>query len=187
MALTLITTETISSAVGEVDFISGITSAYSAIEFHCYNIHPVEYGEHFGFQVNCSSGNTSGFDNIITSNFHDAWQSESGSSPNAVYQPSYDQAEGTGLQYLAISLGGGDPDTPDADAIAAGILTLYDPTNVDTMTHFISRFPNHYREGYLMDHHCAGYINAEEPIDEVRFQMTSGDIETCIIKMFGVS
>ena len=184
MALTLITTETITSAVSEIDFTSGITSAYSAIEFHCYNIHP-ESLYHFGFQVNCSSGNTSGFNNIITSNVYEAWQNDAGSSTNLIYAPSWDQAEGVALQTLATYVGGGT--SVDNDATTSGILTLYDPTNAATITHFISRFSNHYQEGYIFDENVAGYINAEEPIDEVRFAMSTDDIHSGIIKMFGVS
>ena len=184
MPLTLIDTETITSAVSEIDFTSGFSSDYLAIEFHCYNIHP-ESLYHFGFQVNCSSGNTSGFNNIITSNVYEAWQNDAGSSTNLIYAPSWDQAEGVALQTLATYVGGGF--SVDNDATTSGILTLYDPTNVDTITHFISRFSNHYQEGYLFDENVAGYINAEEPIDEVRFAMSTDDIHSGIIKMFGVS
>ena len=184
MPLTLISTHTASSD-NEVDITSGFSSSYSAFEFHCYNIHPSGL-YHLGFQVNCSSGNTSGFNNIITSNYYESWQTAGSGAGNSAYQAAFDQDNAdTALQTLATYVGGGF--SVDADATTSGILTLYDPTNVDTMTHFISRFCNHYQENYFFDENVAGYINAEEPIDEIRFAMSSGTIDTGTIKMFGVS
>ncbi len=33
----------------------------------------------------------------------------------------------------------------------------------------------------------AGYINTDEPIDDIRFAFSAGDIDAGIIKLYGVS
>ena len=181
MALTLISTSTASSS-SEIDITSGISASYRAYEFHCHNIHPSGL-YNFTFQVD--TGTNTSYNQPIQSVRFDAYHLESGGSAAITYQPSYDQDIGDqAFQMLADYIGGGF--SVENEAAACGILTLYDPAAAFP-THFIARFANAYQEDYIFDHHTSGYINTSTAITRIRFKMSSGNIDSGVIKMFGVS
>ena len=43
------------------------------------------------------------------------------------------------------------------------------------------------RSDYTQDHYIAGYFNTTSAIDAVQFKMTSGNIDSGTIKLYGVT
>jgi hypothetical protein len=54
--------------------------------------------------------------------------------------------------------------------------------------HFIARTQGNFNtDDYSLDFYSAGYFNTTSAINAVRFQMSSGNIDDGIIKMYGVA
>ena len=182
MGLTLISTNTPSGSPAVIDITSGISASYRAYEFHCHMIHPSSL-HHFSFQVD--TGTNTNYNQPIQSVRFEARHNEGDSATGIQYNAGFDQAIGdTAFQALADYVGGGT--SVENEAATSGILTLYDPAAAFP-THFIARFANAYQEDYFFDHHTTGYINTSTAITRIRFKMSSGNIDSGTIKMFGVS
>lgn len=178
MAKTLIATATASSS-SSLSFTSGIDSTYDVYEFHFINIHASDYAKIFTFQVN-AAGQT-GFNETMTSTFFYAYHQENGASSGLIYESGLDQAQGTQLQHLTTYLNN------VSDEGASGVLTLYAPSSTTYVKHWTCRTNSVYPAPMQSDTSTAGYINTTSAIDEISFQMTSGNIDEGTIKMFGVS
>ena len=178
-AHTLISTHT-ASASATIDITSGIDSTYDVYEFHCINIHPANDGVAFSFQVNADGG--SGFSETITSTAFDFWNSESASAGNVSYNTGNDKSEiSDSYQVVAESLAN------DNDDSGGGILTLYAPSSTTYVKHFTASFTSKYWSTYTYSINTAGYINTTTAIDEISFKVASGNIDTGVIKMYGIS
>jgi hypothetical protein len=62
---------------------------------------------------------------------------------------------------------------------------LFDPSNTTFVKHFVARVNNYYDNGSA-DGYVAGYCNVTAAIDGVQFAMSSGNIDSGIIKMYGI-
>ena len=72
-----------------------------------------------------------------------------------------------------------------ADESIAGELHLFNPASTTYVKHFYSRI-NYYNESnQSQDAFAAGYINATDDVDAIRFEFTSGTFDGTI-KMWGV-
>lgn len=178
MALTLISTHT-ASADSSIDITSGIDSTYDSYEFHFVNIHPATNDIYYTFQVNADGA--SGFNETMTTTSFYSIHAEDGSGGALAYHTSYDQAQGTA--YQAIAIGGGN----GADESCSGILTLYDPSSTTFVKHFISQGTAYHHANKTITTYAAGYINTTSAIDEISFKFSSGNTDAGTIKMFGVS
>jgi hypothetical protein len=117
----------------------------------------------------------------MTTTFFQAYQSEAGTSTEFNYQSGRDQAQGTAYQTLAYDLGN------DNDQSCSGVLTLYAPSSTTFVKHFISRVHNNYYGDYAVMHYVAGYINTTSAIDEISFKLGSGNMDSGVIKMYGLA
>ena len=75
----------------------------------------------------------------------------------------------------------------DADQNLNGVLHLFDPSNTTFVKHFICAIAVSQSANYSMNHFTAGYCNVTAAIDGVQFKQSSGNIDSGIIKMYGVS
>lgn len=191
MAKTFIkTTGAISAGTSSVTFIDGTSdvvfdNTYSAYEFHWTGLHPENDNADFGFQVNAAGG--SGFNELITAAMYRVENAESGTYTSlGGASGGEDQTQGDGLQKMF--------DRVDyaADSGAAGILTIYDPSNTAHIKHFFSRMNSIHSDSFTMKCIVGGYINSGDPadqpaIDEIEFKFDNGDIDAGEIRMYGVS
>ena len=189
MALTLISTHT-ASASATLDITSGIDSTYDSYEFHFVNMHVGTNGAILQFQVNASDDTGGGFDtSLITSTSFHTWHREADTSYGLGYTGGdFDLAQQALFQRISLNSG-----TDDKQSLS-GVLTLYAPSSTTYVKHFTSM-----TETYAYDadepgglygsqsQFAAGYINQTLAIPEIRFKMTSGNIDAGTIKMFGVS
>jgi hypothetical protein len=179
MALTLVTSTTISSPVSTLAF-TGIDSTYRGYEFHFYNVHPSE-GVHpdgyLSFICNETSITSSAFGNQHNEADDDAYDYD---------RPQNDQHSAAGIHQL-IGMGVGD-NAPDG---LCGSLKLYDPAAAFP-TQFIARTVAR-TNAYAQDFRTSGYIDSTTAVTSVTFRFNThevvarGNIDSGIIKLFGVS
>ena len=177
-SLNLISTQTASSS-STISFTSGIDSTYKEYIFKCINIHPATNEQNFTFQVD--TGTNTNYNQTITSSFYRAYNQEDDGGTALGYLTSRDQAQGTSFQPLTVTVGN------DNDQCTNGTLHLFDPSNTTFVKHFISRFADYEGGDQAVDNFCAGYINTTTAITRVQFKFASGNIDSGVIKLYGVS
>ena len=177
-ALNLISTQTASSS-STISFTSGIDDTYDSYVFKFYDIHPANNGVNFTFQVD--TGTNTNYNQTITSTAFQAFHGENGSSGSLSYASDKDQAQGTAFQVLMQPIGNGN------DESGSGTLQLFNPSSSTFVKHFIGT-TQYYNDGdYSQTLHTAGYINTTTALTRVQFKMSSGNIDSGVIKLYGVS
>ena len=190
MGLTLISTSTASSSAS-LAITSGIDDTYMAYEFHFYNIHGAEDLQLFTFQVNDYA------QPIQTTMYRIHTLDSSSADTSAGVHSSFDQhvgetATGNSSQdgddrFAAIGIYTGADDATDS---LSGKMTLYDPSDTTYSKHFISRVTLNSSQGgdeFLHTNIVAGYIKTTSAVTGIKFQFDDGNIDSGVIKMFGVS
>jgi len=181
--LTLIKTVTLASAAGSISFVDGasdvvLDSTYKEYIFYINNIHPATNGAHFTFQGSIDTG--SNYNVAITSSAFSTEHNEGDSSTDLSYQGGVDLAQGTGFQRITSS------NSHSNDDNAAAILHLFEPSSTTFVKHFIIT-GNTVASAYTVGTHIAGYFNNTSAIDAIQFKMSSGNIDSGVIKMYGIS
>jgi len=156
-----------------------LPTAYKQIVFGFYNITPATDTAGFQFQVN-ADGQT-GYNETITSTYFYAIHDEANTTASLSYEGSLDLAQGTSYQPLASYLGNG------ADESLAGILHLFNPASTTYVKHFYSTRNYHSAHNYTVNGFTGGYINTTTNLSEISFKMSSGNISSGTIKMWGVT
>ncbi len=176
-AMTLLETQTASSS-STISFTSNIDDTYKEYIFKWYDIHPAT--DNVDFQINFRDG-SSAYDATKTTTMFRSWHDEGGTSTGLDYDDGRDLAQSTGALQIAYDIGN------DNDQSASGYLVLYDPSNTTFVKHFISRCNFTHYQDYQIDQYTAGYCNVTSAIDGVQFSMSSGNIDSGVIKLYGIS
>jgi len=175
--LNLISTQTASSS-STISFTSGIDSTYKEYIFKFINCHP-SASSYLTFQASTDSG--SNYNTTCTSTIFSAYHDEADSATALGYNASRDAAQSTSFVPLQI-----DATHNDNDSSWSGTLHIFDPSNTTFVKHFLYR-DNHYGNAYCFSVFTAGYFNTTSAIDAVQFKMSSGNIDSGVIKLYGVS
>ena len=175
-AMTLLETKTASSSA-TLDFTSDIDDTYDEYVFKFYNIHPATNATQL--QVNFRDGSTA-YDATKTSTAFNSQHKEDGSGGSLGYETGTDIAQGTGFMDISVGAGYGNDECLD------GTLHLYDPSNTTFVKHFISDITFGYNT-WLMTTRVSGYCNVTAAIDGVQFKMSSDEIDSGVIKLYGIS
>ena len=180
--LNLISTQTASSS-SSITITSGIDSTYKEYIIKLINIHGSANYTTFGINFSIDGG--SNYNATKTTTAFSAYHSEGGSYTNLGYASGADIAQGTGAQRLNI----GDNTGIDDDESLSGTIHLFDPSNVTFIKHFIAttNMVSGSGEPHSVNSFVAGYINSTSAVNAVRFQMASGNIDSGVIKLYGVS
>jgi len=178
-SLILLSTQT-ASASATIDFTSGIDSTYDSYVFKFVNIHAGSEGANFEFQGSTDGG--SNYNVTLTTTFFRAVHGEDGSSGTVSYETDKDLAQSTSFQRIGHSM------STNSKACLGGTLFLFNPSSTTFVKHFMARGSVNYAytPGYGFDANVAGYFNTTSAVNAVRFQMSSGNIDDGIIKMYGV-
>jgi len=174
-ALNLISTQTASSS-STISFTSGIDDTYDSYVFKFYNIHPSSSAI-FSFQTSTNGGSSYGV--TATTTFFRAQQTEAGASATLAYDTSMDLAQSTGNAFL------GRPVLTDNDASLSGTLKIFNPSSDTFVKHYI--YNNSVMGNFCQNAFGAGYFNTQSAINAVKFQFESGNIDSGVIKLYGVS
>ena len=174
--LTASSSSTLSFVDGSSDVV--LDSTYKEYLFLFKDIHPATDQTSLLFQGNAAGG--SGYNETITSTGWQAQHSESGSS-EVSYESGSDQAQGTAFQKISHELG------TDNDQCAAGYLHLFNPSSTTFVKHYISKLNAYRYNDYSQMHFSAGYFNTTSAIDEIQFKMSSGNIDSGTITLYGIN
>tara|TARA_Y100000004_G_scaffold110272_1_gene123765 strand:+ start:579 stop:1223 length:645 start_codon:yes stop_codon:yes gene_type:complete len=177
-AMTLISTNTISSGVSSSSFTSGIDSTYDTYLFKLINIH-LSANQFLGFNLSVDGG--SNYNVAKTSSSFRTYQDEGGNFTAVQYVTSDDLAQGTGIQYV------GDCGGASADECLSGTIYLFSPSNTTFVKHYIVT-TNRAQAAYSGGHYIAGYGNTTSAINAIQFSATSSaTIDSGVIKMYGIT
>jgi len=177
-ALNLISTQTASSSA-TLDFTSGIDSTYKEYIFKFYNIHPATNNVKWTFQSD--TGTNTNYNQTITSTDFISQHSESGSATELGYASANDQAQGTAFQPIGQLIGNGN------DECVSGTLHIFDPSNATFVKHFMANTNVYRQDNYSREHFTAGYFNTTTALTRFRFKFSSGNTDSGVIKMYGIS
>jgi hypothetical protein len=176
--MTLIQEQTASSS-STISFTSGIDSTYDSYVFKFINIHPATDNVSFSFNLSTDGG--SNYNVTKTTTYFYAYLGENGSYGILEYVAGLDLAQSTSDQPLSNNVGN------DNDQSASGELFLFNPSSTTFVKHFMSTTNQYDRADISVNPRMAGYGNTTSSIDAVRFQMSSGNIESGVIKLYGIS
>jgi hypothetical protein len=176
-ALKLISTQTASNS-SSLSFTSGIDSTYKEYIFKFINMHPVT--DSVRFTVNFRDG-SSAFDATKTTTFFRSKHNEAGSATAFNYEANEDLAQSTSYQFVGNPVGNAN------DESTSGMLHLFDPSSTTFVKHFISRCNLDSGGAETEQDFVAGYCNVTAAIDGVDFKFSSGNIDSGVIKMYGVT
>jgi len=177
--MTLISTQTASSSAN-ISFTSGIDSTYDEYVFKFYNMHPATDDKNFQFQGSTNGGSSYGV--TITSTVFRAGHAEDDSTPTFGYFTADDLAQSTSYQRLDAGRTGN-----DSDSGLSGTLQLFSPSSATFVKHFIHNSNTHKSNNQSMRGLIAGYFNTTSAIDAINFQFASGNIDSGVIKLYGIS
>ena len=173
--LTASSSSTLSFVDGSSDVV--LDSTYPIYVFKFYNIHPATNNTHL--MVNFRDGGSS-YDATKTTTVFYAYHDEADSDTSLSYQTGSDLAQSTSAQRLTGGTGN------VADESASGTLHLFNPSSTTFVKHFISRSSTYNHSNYVNDWYSAGYCNVTAAIDAVQFSMSSGNIDSGTIKLYGI-
>ena len=178
--LVFISKQTASSSA-TISFTSGIDSTYKEYIFKFVNIHPQNDQAGFEFQGSIDGG--SNYNVTITSSTFKAHHNESDSSNALNYDGDDDQAQGTAFQNLSHK----DQIGNDNDQHYSGILRIFNPSSSVFVKHFMSQGVESHYADYIINTFFAGYFNTTSPINAFQFKMSTGNIDSGDILLFGLN
>ena len=177
-AMTLLETQTASSSA-TLSFTDNIDSTYDEYVFKCYNMHPATNDVNLTFNGSIDGG--SNYNVTKTTTFFDAVHSEGDGTAALAYVTNRDLAQSTDFQKLNYDIGNAN------DEDACGTLHLFSPSSTVFVKHFYSTFIGNGQAEDCMNDFVAGYFNDTNDIDAIQFKMSSGNIDSGVIKLYGIS
>jgi hypothetical protein len=177
-AMTLLETQTASSSA-TISFTSNIDSTYDEYVFKFIGIHPQTDGAYW--DVNFRDGGSS-YDATKTTTSFRTYHDEGDSDTTLGYYAAGDVAQGTGVQRIA-----GAGIGADNDQSISGEMFLYSPSSTTYVKHFMIDSNAAADSNYSTRTLVAGYCNVTAAIDGVQFKMSSGNIDSGVIKLYGIS
>jgi hypothetical protein len=174
----LISTQTASGSAN-INFTSGIDSTYKEYIFKLINIHPATDNTHVQFNLSVDSG--SNYNVTKTTTNFATYHNEADNNYALSYESGNDLAQGTGVQILLNEIGA------DNDQSACSLIHLFDPSNTTFVKHFIARTLGVSHHDYQRTMFVAGYGNTTSAVNAVQFSMSPGNIDSGVIKLYGIS
>ena len=182
-ALVLIKTLTASSSAS-LSFVHGssdvvLDNTYRTYIFKFINIHSAN--DEVSFEFNLSEDVGSNYNVSKTTTFFNGEHNENDATARLQYRTGKDLANGTGNQTINFSQGN------DNDQSSSGELILFNPASTTFVTHFIARSSIVADGDYVRDAFVSGYANVTSAIDAIKFTMSSGNIDSGTIKLYGIA
>ena len=178
-AMTLLETQTASSSA-TLSFTSNIDSTYDEYVFKFIEIHGSADAQ---FQLNFSVDGGSNYNVTKTTTKFSAYHNEADDGAGIGYDSNDDMAQGTGFVSITAN---GNQDSEN-DECMNGTMHLYNPSSTTFVKHFITRTSSNIDSDYLSDAFNGGYGNTTSAINAVQFKFASGNIDSGVIKLYGIS
>ena len=74
----------------------------------------------------------------------------------------------------------------DNDGCGAGEMILFNPSSTTFVKHFIIKTNYMHNSPQSINYNLAGYCNTTSAIDGVQFKMSSGNIDSGTVKLYGI-
>jgi hypothetical protein len=177
-AMTLISEQTASSSA-TISFTSGIDSTYDSYVFKFINCHPATNATVLSFQAD--TGTNTNYNQTMTTTLFRANQAEDDGGAALSYRTGSDQAQGTAFQEISQA------SSNDNDSGVSGVLKLFNPSSTTFVKHFISETNTAQATPDSQATYCAGYFNTTTALTRVQFKFASGNIDSGVIKLYGIS
>jgi len=146
--------------------------------FKFINLHPAT--NNIKFQYNFTTDGTN-FNVSKTTTFFLAYHAEDGSASTLSYDTNSDLANGTGYQFFGNDVGN------DNDQGISGTMFLFSPSNTTFAKHFMTVTSVANQADLMVNVYTGGYCNTTSAITGVDFKSSSGNIDSGVIKMYGLS
>ena len=180
-SMVLIKTLTASSSAN-LSFVDGSSSVvldntYPIYLFKYINLHPATNDVELYFNASTNSGGA--YNAVKTTTVTRASHAENGSGGALSYIANNDEAQSSGAQQIGQS-------GNDNDQGISGELFLFNPSSTTFVKHFLceTNYPDHGDESHF--HFYSGYLNTTTAVDAVQFTMSSGNIDSGTIKLYGI-
>ena len=172
------------SSSANLSFVNGssdvvLDSTYKEYLFTFNNIHPASASF---FQFNMSVDGGSNYNVTKTTTIFIAAHKEDTDGTDFTYRTAQDLAQSTDYQKL---LSYGDVGA-DNDQSLSGYLQLFNPSSTTFVKHFIARTSDSDATDYQIDSYIAGYGNTTSAVNAINFQMSSGNIDSGDICLYGI-
>jgi hypothetical protein len=180
-AMTLIKTLTASSS-GTLSFVDGASSVvldntYDSYVFKFIDMHPATDGAQLKCNFSVDGGSNYNVTKTTSSFFAEHLEND---TSDFGYNAGKDEAQATGDMFIFNNIGNGN------DECGSGFMTLFNPSSTVFVKHFIM-VVNEYQSGdSSVNNFKAGYCNTTSAVDAVQFKMSSGNIDSGTIKMYGI-
>jgi len=176
--LVFISKQTASSSAS-ISFTSGIDSTYKEYIFYFNNLHPANDGVDITFNLSTDSGSNYNVSKVTT--YVTAYQLESDATQGLIYDSSNGDMVGTGFANIHRDLGNGN------DESLSGYFHLFNPSSSVFIKHFMSSSNLVQLNDQCIVAHVAGYGNTTSAVDAIQFKMSSGNIDSGDIILYGVN
>ena len=180
--LNLLGTNNITSGVSSSSFTSNIDSTYDTYLFKLINIQPATNDVRFAFNLSIDGG--SNYNVTKTTTMFGARHEENDSYVELGYEAGRDLAQSTSDQTMSIfTLKNSNPEC------LSGYFYLFSPSSTVFVKNFIgvSNASGAGSTSVASNAYFAGYANTTSAINAITFKMDSGNINSGIIKMYGIS
>ena len=172
------------SSSATLSFVDGASSVvldntYKEYIFTFNNIHPEEDNRSLGMTMSIDGG--SNYNVAKTTTLFFAYHDEGDSGSGLGYQTAKDLAQGTGNQMILVETGN------DNDQSASGYLKLFNPSSTTFVKHFIAESNTYEATNNSMHCFIGGYGNTTSAVNAIQFSMSSGNIDSGDICLYGIA
>ena len=173
------------SSSSDLSFVHGtsdvvLDNTYKEYLFTFNNMHPATDNANFVFNGSDDDSSHS-YDITKTTTLFRAYHYEDGTGAGVGYIAAADLAQSTAFQKLTDNIGN------DNDTAACGYLRLFNPSSTTFVKHFIAQTILPYSNELAWHGFISGYFNDTNDIDAIQFKMDSGNIDSGVIKLYGIS
>jgi hypothetical protein len=177
--LVLLATNTITSGVSSSSFTSNIDSTYDTYMLKYINLHSAS--NNVQPQINFSIDGGSNYNVTKTTTSFYVNHTEAAGGAGIGYSSGEDLAQSTAYQNL------GENFKNDDDSSGCFTMFLFSPSNTTFVKHFIIETVHMATNPAAKRDFIAGYCNTTSAVNAISFKMSSGNIDSAIIKMYGLS
>ena len=172
------------SSSSTLSFVDGSDSVvlddtYKEYVFMWKDIHPATDGASFQFNMSIDSG--SNYNVTKTTTYFTAYNYESGGTPLLTYAANVDLAQSTAFQNVNSGVGSNN------DQCAVGTLHLFNPSSTTFVKNFITNGNTAEAADLSSNVFVSGYGNTTSAVDAVQFKMSSGNIDSGDICLYGIA
>ena len=171
------------SSSANLSFVHGsasvvLDSTYPIYVFKLINIHPATNNVQLMHNGSIDAG--SNYNVAATTTTFEGEGSESAANGTLGYITGHDHAQDTGGKKLTYNMGN------DNDQSLSGELILFNPSSSTFMKHFLTKVSNYHPGDYEKNTYTGGYYNTTSDVDAIQFSMSSGNIDSGTIKLYGI-